>query len=286
MPTNRVMSRSVASAALALLVMLLIGLGGCGGGAVSRQFEPREPLSAWSDARWAKVLSQVVTPDGYVRWEQIQNNTNGVRDELFRYVGQIGAASPDNRPDLFPTAGDNLAYWINAYNAIAMYAVVKRDYPGNTLASIPPGAIYLIDAFPFGGRRISLDAVEKSKVRGAGDPRVHFALNCMSHSCPPLRSEPYAGSKLDAQLAEQGHRYLSDARAVERDGDRVKLSDIFTNFYKHDFVDAYERKTGTHGSGLLEAIRPYAAADSPVQTARSYSGMGYDWSLNRPPPGS
>ncbi|MBC8105029.1 MAG: hypothetical protein H7Z14_00435 [Anaerolineae bacterium] len=37
------------------------------------------------------------------------------------------------------------------------------------------------------------------------------------------------------------------------------------------------------GADLLESVRPFAAKDSPVQTATKYSGMGYDWSLNRPP---
>ena len=259
-------------------VMLLFACSalGCGGGAVPSQFRPADPITEFSDRPWKIVLDQVVTSDGYVRWDRIESNDKGVRDELFRYVGLIGEVSPDNRPEFFPTPNDRLAYWLNAYNAVAMYAVVKRNYPSNTLASIPPGAIYLIDSFRVGQRRMALDAMEKSKVRSVGDPRIHFALNCMSHSCPPLRQEPYEGSRLNEQLADQGHRYLSDPRAVVADGpDAVKLNDIFTKFYKSDFVQ---------GDGdLLAALRPLAAADSPVQTAQRYSGMGYDWSLNRPP---
>ncbi len=103
----------------------------------------------------------------------------------------------------------------------------------------------------------------------------------MSRSCPPLRQEPYAGDKLDAQLREQGERYLNDPRAVRRDGEKVKLNSIFTNYYKGDFIDVYRKRTGKDDAGLLEAIRPFAAPDSPVQSATGYSGMGYDWSLNR-----
>ncbi|HEV2294734.1 MAG TPA: DUF547 domain-containing protein [Tepidisphaeraceae bacterium] len=115
----------------------------------------------------------------------------------------------------------------------------------------------------------------------AVDPRIHFAVNCMSRSCPPLRQEPYTGDKLDAQLREQGDRYLSDPPAVRRDGEEVELNSIFTNYYKGDFIHAYRKPTGSDDAGLLEAIRPFAAPGSPVHSATGYSGIGYDRSLNR-----
>ncbi len=249
--------------------------------AVKPRFQPKGVVSQFSNELWQDVLSAVATPEGNVRYALLTQNRDGVRDKLFRYVGLLGEVSPENRPELFPSDADRLAYWINAYNALAMYGVYKRGLPGNTLAGIPPGALYLVDRFKVGGTSYSLDSIEKQRVRSAGDPRIHFALNCMSQSCPPLRQEPYTGDKLDAQLNEQGKIYLSDPRAVRRDGDKVKLNSIFTNYYKGDFIDAYRKRTGKDDAGLLEAIRPFAASDSPVQSATAYSGMGYDWSLNR-----
>jgi hypothetical protein len=104
----------------------------------------------------------------------------------------------------------------------------------------------------------------------------------MSKSCPPLRKEAYEGSKLDAQLADQGRRYLNDPRGVQKvSATKVKLSEIFTKFYPDEFKDAFTRNTGKKDPSLLEAIRPYAGPDSPVQTATEYESMSYDWSLNR-----
>jgi hypothetical protein len=104
----------------------------------------------------------------------------------------------------------------------------------------------------------------------------------MRKSCPPLRKEAYDGGKLDAQLAEQGKRYLSDPRGAQKASDtKVKLSEIFTKFYPGDFKDAYSRTSGKKDPSLLEAIRPLAGPDSPVQTATEYESMSYDWSLNR-----
>jgi hypothetical protein len=272
----------------ALLAVWLIGvtaalgfvLSGCigGGGAVSHEYAPKKRLAQWSNVDWQHVLAQIATDDGLVRYDALTANTNGVKDALFRYVGSINQASPENRPDLFPTPPDRLAYYLNAYNALCMYGVLQKGLPSNVALS----GLFITAKFPVGGRSLTLDALEKQHVRTAGDPRVHFALNCMSKSCPPLRKEPYDGSKLDEQLVDQGRRYLSDPRGVQKVGEtKVKLSEIFTRFYPVEFQEAFTRQTGQRNPSILEAIRPYAAPDSPVQTATEYESMSYDWSLNR-----
>jgi hypothetical protein len=65
------------------------------------------------------------------------------------------------------------------------------------------------------------------------------------------------------------------------DADTVALNDVFTDFYKSEFIAAHEKSTGKKRAGLLESIAPFAAEDSPVRAARDYKSMGYDWSLNR-----
>lgn len=248
--------------------------------AVPSQYQPTAPLTTWSDAEYADVLSQLVTPAGLVRYDGLRTNKSGVRDKLYRYVAQIGAASPENRPDLFPSDADKLAYWINAYNAICLYRVVQRGYPSNIIASVPPAAIFFTDRTPVGGKSYTLDGLEKQKVLSVGDPRVHFALNCASYSCPPLRREPFSGPQLDAQLADQGRIYLSDPRAVRRiDADTLGLNSIFTSFYPGDFASWYERTQGRKGT-VLDALKLLAAPDSPVQSATRFTGIGYDWGRN------
>ena len=253
---------------------------GCAGGPVAKAYLPEGRVEKFSNDDWQTVLTAVATTDGYVDYEKLTANTDGVRDALYRYVGQINQVSPENRPELFPTDDDDLAYYLNAYNALCMYGVLEKGLPGNVLLS----GLYFTSSFPVGGESMSLDTLEKRHVRTAGDPRIHYALNCMSVSCPPLRREPYAGPQLDAQLADQARVYLSDERAVRvRDRDTVALNDIFTDYYKGEFVDHYAEASGTRDPGLIESLRPDAGPDSPLQTAKAYKSMGYDWSLNRPP---
>jgi hypothetical protein len=271
----------------ALLAIWFIGvtaalgfvLSGCvgGGGAVSQQYAPKSRLIQWSNADWQAVLAEVVTSDGLVRYDALTANTRGARDALFRYVGSINQVSPENRPDLFPAPEDRLAYYLNAYNALCMYGVLHKGLPSNVLLS----GLFITARFPVGGRDTTLDALEKQRVRPSGDVRTHFALNSMTRSSPPLRPEPYEGPRLDTQLTEQGHRYLSDPRGVQAvSPTKVRVSELLTKFYPGDFEEAFLRATGRR-EGLLDALRPLAGPDSPIQTATEYESMSYDWSLIR-----
>jgi hypothetical protein len=250
----------------------------------------------FSDADWAAVLSAVVTPDGYVTWDLVQSDA-GVRRSLLRYVGLIGAVSPANHPELFATASDRLAYWINAFNATCVYAVIEHNYPGTMLAGSPPGAIFSAEEFTFGGQRMTLHEVVRREVEPVGDPRVFFALNFCAASSAPLRVRPYDGAGLDAQLTDQGERYLSDPRAAVRDGvegkpstvegkpstDAVKLNDLLLLLHQADFLDGFEKMFGRKPTGILEALQPYVQSDSPIVGATKVEPLGFDWSLNRPP---
>jgi len=275
------MLRKLATLALTLLAPLLVG---CGGG-VAKQYRPQGEVTQFSYDDWAKVLQASVTPDGYVRHDLIKANEQGTKDALLRFVGQIGAVSPLNRPELFPTREAKFAYWINAYNAVCMYAVHKRGLPGNVIASVPPAAIFFVDSFPVGGRSMTLNTIEKQYGRSFEDPRLHFALNCMSQSCPPLLAEPFDPARLDEQLTAHGHRSMNDPRCAvaKGDGQTVRLNEIFTKFWTDDFLSAERRRTGKRDVTLLESLRPLAGPDSPVQTATRHESMGYDWGLNRPP---
>jgi len=272
-----------------LVAGLFLGLvlGGCQ--TESSQIAPIPPAQiprAFSDADWVRVLSAVATPDGYVKWNVVQSD-EGIRDSLRRYVGLINAVSPGNHADLFVTSNDRLAYWINAYNVMCVYAVVEHDYPGTMLAGHPAGqpvgAIFSVERFIFGGRSMTLDDVVKEEIEPAGDPRLFFALSFCAASGPPLRATPYDGAVLDAELVDQGQRYLSDPRAAVRDGDSVKLNDLLLVMHKADFLAGFQKMMGVAPTGILQALQPFVQSDSPIVGATGVENLGSDWSLNRPP---
>jgi len=264
------------------LLMLLAVVGCQPASSANAPVSPTAVPRTFSDADWARVLSAVVTPDGYVTWDLVRSDA-GVRQSLLKYIGLIGAVSPANHPELFATANDCRAYWINAINAACMYAVIEHDYPGTMLVGTPPGAIFSSEQFTFGGERMTLNEAVGREVQSAGDPRVFFALNFCAASSPPLRDRPYDGAVLDAQLMDQGQRYLSDPRAAVRDGEAVKLNDLMLFLHQADFLDGFQKMIGRKPTGLLEALQPYVQSDSPIVGATKVEALGFDWSLNRPP---
>ncbi len=236
----------------------------------------------FSDADWAKVLSAVVTPDGYVKWNLIQSDQDGVRESLLNYVGLIQAVSPVNHPAMFSTDQYRLAYWINAFNATCIYAAIEHNYPSGMLDGDPPGAIFSQEKFTFGGQTSTLDELVQKKLEPAGDARVFFALNYCARSSPPLRGTPYDGAVLDAQFVDQGQRYLGDPRSAVRDGDAVKLNDLFY-LHRDAFLAGFQKLFGSKPAGIVEALQLYVQSDSPIVGATRAEKLGFDWTLNRPP---
>jgi hypothetical protein len=182
-----------------------------------------------------------------------------------------------------------MAFLINAYNAYTVELILTR-YP--KLESIRDLGGFLskpwsIKNIPLLGAVMTLDNIEHDTLRVRGrydDPRVHFAVNCASVGCPMLREEAYVAERLDAQLAEQALRFLSDhSRNRYNSGSgKLEVSKIF-DWYGEDF------KLGHKGITSLPAFLARHAdqlADAPVDRERikaqqaAVGFLDYDWKLN------
>jgi Protein of unknown function, DUF547 len=195
------------------------------------------------------------------------------------YLAQLARVTPAELAAL-PRA-DQMALLINAYNA-ATIELILTEYPKH--ASIKDYGSLFRSAWqkPFVrllGETLSLDQIEHEHLRGKrgyGEPRVHFAVNCASISCPMLREEAYVGARLDAQLDEQAVRFLSDRtrNRFEPAARRLALSAIF-DWYGGDFA----------GGDVRAFLARYEAAlgASPGALTRGrveLEFLAYDWRLN------
>jgi hypothetical protein len=209
------------------------------------------------------------------------------RPALQAYLAQLSAV-PKATFDAFPREQQQ-AFLINAYNAFTVELILTR-YP--QLGSIKELGSLLQSPWkrrwvPLLGATVSLDDIEHGMLRDRGrfdEPRVHFAVNCASIGCPPLREEAFVGDRLDAQLEEQSRRFMSD-RTRNRWNPargRLELSPIF-DWYGEDF------RLGHRGITSVEAFAARHAellADAPSERDRIRSqkvGLAftdYDWSLN------
>ena len=124
---------------------------------------------------------------------------------------------------------------------------------------------------------MSLDQIEHERIRATfREPRIHFAVVCAARSCPPLRTEAYVGDRLEAQLADQTRRVLSDERWLLFDpaSGTLQLTKLF-DWYGSDFLQA------------APSVEQYVAAHQASVRAALGAGqrvkirwLPYDWSLN------
>ena len=123
---------------------------------------------------------------------------------------------------------------------------------------------------------LTLDEIENEIIRPFGDARIHFAIVCAAHSCPPLQSWAYIGDSLDVQLDRVSRAFLADTTQNEIDpanGD-VRVSQIF-NWYGADF----ERDYGSV-IAFLRRYGPVPASEWDAGEDIDIQYVTYDWLLN------
>jgi hypothetical protein len=207
------------------------------------------------------------------------------REALKAYLGTLSTVSEAEFAGW--SKPQRMAFLINAYNAFTVEKILTR-YPN--IKSIWDfgkvfGNPFKDEFFTLLGRKFSLDGIEHETLRKPGaydDPRVHFAVNCASIGCPMLREEAYVADRLDAQLAQQAERFLSDATRNRAAGGKLEVSMIF-NWFKVDWQSGYQ---GIKSREDYFARYAKLLSDDPAQQKivadgkASISHLDYDWSLN------
>jgi hypothetical protein len=225
-------------------------------------------------AAWTSLLRRYVS-DGLVDYPGLKRG----RSELDGYLHSLESVE-GSELDAWPRP-DQLAFWINAYNAYTVKLVLDH-YPLRSIRSIGflPGSAFKRKFIPLdrvAGGKLSLDDLEHRILRERfREPRIHFAIVCASRSCPVLRDEAYRGRDLEAQLDDAARRFLRDPARNRYDpaSRTLSLSSIF-KWFRGDFEGA---------AGTLPAfVARYA--DAPTAEALRRGGvrvefLDYDWSLN------
>jgi len=193
--------------------------------------------------------------------------------DLNRYLDQVAAISKTEFKQW--SEPQQIAFLSNAYNAYTLRLIIDH-YPLKSIKDIGsfisgPWDQPVVKLF---GETITLNTLEHKVLRvDYAEPRLHFALVCAAKGCPPLRSEAFVGTRLEAQLVDQAKQFLADTTknrvgAAER---TVYLSPIF-KWYGGDF----EKKFGS----VLAALKPYWPGKVPTTDGFKISYTDYDWSLN------
>jgi hypothetical protein len=232
--------------------------------------------------------------DGRVDYRRLADDPHGLR----AYLDDLGAVTPGELA-VWPRE-DQLAFWINAYNAFVLMSVVEHypltrhtlvglAFPSDSIWQVPD--VWKAPRWHAAKRAVSLDMIEHEIIGPTfREPRTHFALVCAASSCPNLRSEAYRGDRLDAQLEDQTRRFLADAnKGLRLDGSHstVLVSKIFA-WYGADFAQADPSATsagrGRAERGVIVFVLRHSADPGVRETLRSpgtrLDYLPYDWTLN------
>lgn len=237
--------------------------------------------AAFDHSAWDRVLKSSVNDIGEVDYAKIKAG----RKDLDEYVRLLGESSPVNKPELFPSRSDELAYWMNAYNAFVMRGVVDK-YPTRSVRDL--GALYGFfrrKDYVAGGEKMSLQHLENEIIRkNYNEPRIHFGIVCASVSCPLLSKNAFTAANLEEQLERLARNFINQRRnvAIDKAGNEIVLSAIF-DWYKKDFETA---GAGDGNQALLAYVRRYANEENRRALAElrqlKVKFRDYDWSINAP----
>lgn len=168
---------------------------------------------------------------------------------------------------------EKLAFYINAYNALAIKGIIDGYSPSSFTSKI---RYFYLNKYRIAGKKINLYNFEHKVIRPLGEPRIHFALVCASHSCPKLRSEVYTAEKLDKQLNENAIDFINDQEKniFDVDKKKAKVSKIFDWFTK-DFT-----KEMSLQSYIAQYIQDEKVKALLLTDSFKVKHKKYDWSLN------
>lgn len=210
-------------------------------------------------SQWDKLLKKYVNNEGFVNYEGFQKN----RAQLDNYLKMLSEQDPNNDWSV----QELLAYYINLYNASTV-ELILNNYPTKSIQDIKGN--FTTGFIKIGNRELSLGGLENGVLRKMGEPRIHFAVNCASVSCPKLMNEAYTASKINEQLDRAVKEFInSDKNDIS--ANNPKLSSIF-DWYQKDFkVNGKQDVVGFINQYSKTKINPGA----------TLTYKDYNWNLNK-----
>ncbi|MDP6518050.1 MAG: DUF547 domain-containing protein [Alphaproteobacteria bacterium] len=225
---------------------------------------------------WSRLLATHVRADA----DRIHRFDYGAVSESDRTQLRIYLDSLSMTPIGLLRRTEQLAFWINLYNALTVDLVIDH-FPVPSIRDIDLSSGLFSDG-PWrrklavvDGAPLSLDDIEHRILRPIwSDPRVHYAVNCAALGCPDLAREAYTGATVEAMLEAAAARFVNHRRGVSISSDGLVLSSLY-DWYAEDF--------GADDRAVIDHLIRYADTDLAAALGQfdAIEGYRYDWRLNR-----
>ena len=222
-----------------------------------------------------RILKTYVNDQGRVDYNGIAGDHSFKSYMESLKTAQAGSMSRDGQ----------LAFWINAYNAVTIDKVIKWKPKKSVRETFVPGIwngtkFFTSREHTVAGKQLSQDDIEHEILRKQlEEPRIHFAIVCASSSCPPLPRFAYTEDNVQAKLEDETRKYINSERGTQIDSAKntLFLSKLF-DWFAGDF----EHKSGS----VLGFIKPFLneKALAFVENKPKIKYIHYDWALNAQEP--
>ncbi|MEM0518171.1 DUF547 domain-containing protein [Aequorivita flava] len=209
-------------------------------------------------SQWDILLKKHVNSDGMVDYKAFKKD----EAKLDGYLKMLSEKNPTNNWSV----QELLAFYINLYNAATVKLIVE-NYPLKSIKDID-GA-WTKGRVAVGDKMLSLGGIENGILRKMNEPRIHFAINCASISCPKLLDEAYTAAKINEQLDRATNEFInSDKNDIS--ASNPKVSSIFDWYAKDYKVNGKQ--------DVIAFINQYSNTKINANATLSYKN--YDWNLN------
>jgi hypothetical protein len=216
-------------------------------------------VSSFDYKSYNQFLGKYVSEKGNVNYDKIKAN----KAELDAIIKQFEKLQPTDKW----SRTEKLAYYINTYNLYTLKVVID-NYPTKSIKNIDNA---WDKKFIIAGKdKISLGDVEHKILRKMSEPRIHFAINCASFSCPNLLNEAYLPETLNKQLEAVTTSFINDKTKNIITQKEIKISEIFS-WFGGDFK--------TKNSALIDFLNSYSSVKIDKTAKIKY--LDYNWNLNK-----
>ncbi len=206
-------------------------------------------------SEWNTLLKKYVAENGHVNYKGFKKNA----EKLNTYISYL----ENQKPTEEWSVNKQLAYFINVYNANTI-KLITDNYPLKSIKDI--SSPWIKERFKIGDKSFSLAGLENGILRKMNEPRIHFAINCASTSCPKLLNEAYTEANVMDLMEKATKGFINNPSKNKLSENSAKISEIL-KWYKSDF---------TENGSIIDYINNYSAvklnADKPIDY------IGYDWS--------
>ena len=217
------------------------------------------------------ALKSYIDNNGLINYEKLEND-KWLIDQVQRLKTADLQAMNYN---------EEFAFWLNSYNILTIkgvYMELKRNpnWKGN-VSLISRIRFFFLRRFNVSGKKINLRDVENKILRKRfKDPRIHFAINCASKSCPNLPDRLFHAETLDQYLDSLTINFINDKDHVflDTEKDILYLNPIF-KWYAKDFKI----------KGGVKKFILYHLQDAGKRSIESFKRakieyLEYDWFIN------